>query len=206
MKNTFARFLSFLLIFGLLSGMADQVVLAASQKPKLNVRKLNLTVNTEFNLRVYNLKKKQSVTFTSSAPNVVSVTTKKDSAKKAAVRALSIGSAVIHVTILKNNQSVRHLKCKVKVSPNAIGIKFYKRKLYLKPREQFELEPIIKPNTSREQPIFESDDPDVAMVNSRGVVTALMPGITTITATLLSNGQTATCMVFVDNDEGEWAE
>ena len=206
MKSISARFVSFLLILSLAVGFMDNTAFAFAQKPKLNVKKLNLTVNTDFNLRVYNLKKKQKVTFTSSAPKIVSVTTSKNSAKRATVKALSVGSAIINVTIRKNNQSVRRLKCKVKVTPNAIGIKFYKRKLYLKPREQFELEPIIKPNTSREQPLFESDDPEVATVNSRGVITALMPGITTITATLLSSGQTATCMVFVSNDvdEEEW--
>ena len=148
-------------------------------------------------------KKKQKAFFSSADPKIVSIEPDERSTKRVIVHAVSVGSAAVTVTIKKNNEVVRKLKCKVKVSPTAISIKFYKRKLVLSPEDQFELAPVIKPNTSREQPIFESDDPSVATVNSRGVVTAVSPGLTTITATLLSNGQTATCTVIVKGNDDD---
>ncbi len=203
MKKMPAILLSVLLSFSIALGLFDVTAFAA-KKPKLNVSKLSLTVNTDFNLRVYNLKKKQKVTFTSADPQVVSLEPDAKSPKRVVVHAISVGSSVVTATVRKNNNDVvRKLKCKVKVSPTAISIKFFKRKLDMNPGDQFELAPVIKPNTSREQPIFESDDPSVATVNSRGVVTAVSPGLTTITATLLSNGQTATCTVIVKGSDDD---
>lgn len=51
-------------------GFASRHILRRSEKPKLNMKKLNMTVGSTFSLRVYNAKKKQKITFTSSKPSV----------------------------------------------------------------------------------------------------------------------------------------
>ncbi len=96
---------------------------------------------------------------------------------------------------------MKRLKCRVKVTLNAVGIKFTKKNIRLETDEQIRLETIIKPSSSTEKPVFESDDTDVATVSSKGVVTAVSPGIVTITATLLSCNLTATCTVVVEDPD-----
>lgn len=169
----------------------------AVKKPKLNVKKLNMTLGNNFRLRVYNLKKKHTVTYTSSNTAVVSVNSKAARGKTATVNALSTGSSTIHVTVRRGKKLIRRLKCRVQVTPVAFSIKFPKRAVRMKLSDRFHLDPIIKPNTSSEQPIFESDNPDIASVSAHGVVTALSLGKTTITATLLSSGFTAKCTIEV---------
>ena len=45
----------------------------APKKTKLNIKKLTLTKNDTYTLRIYNSKKKQTVNFVSDDPNIVSV-------------------------------------------------------------------------------------------------------------------------------------
>lgn len=172
-------------------------VAAATKKPKLNVKKLNMTTGTNFRLRVYNLKKKQRVVFTSTNEEVISIGKAVSKGKRVTINAVSIGSATVNATVKKGKKVIRRLKCRIKVTPNAFSIKFPKRTIRLNTDSRFRLKPIIKPNTSMEQPIFESDNPFVASVSSRGVVTAISSGTATITATLLSSGLTATCNIEV---------
>lgn len=178
---------------------------AAIKKPKLNVKKLNMTIGNEFRLRVYNLKKRRRVTFTSSNENVVSINNVSPKGKSATISTLSIGSAVVNATVYnsKTNKIVRRLKCRVRVSPNAFSIKFTRRKVRMNVSERIHLEYIIKPNASTEQPVFECDNPEIASVSCHGVVTALSPGKATITATLLSSGITATCTVEILDQTSE---
>lgn len=175
----------------------DPVVQAAPKKIKLNVKKLNLTVGTNYQLRVYNLKKKQKVTFTSSNPAIVSLQQNPQFKKKVTAKAVSIGTSMITVTVKKGKKVCKILKCKITVSPNAISIKFLKRQARVFVGHRLRLDTIIKPNTSLEQPVFESDDPDIATVNCRGIVTAISPGTVTITATLLSCNISARCQIKV---------
>lgn len=178
---------------------------AKKKKPKLNVKKLNLTVGNDFKIRVYNLKKKQKISYSTSNADVVTIKSKKKNQKRVVVTAVSVGSATITGTIKKGKKVVRTLKCKVRVTPNAVGIKFLKRRVKLHVDQRKALGLIIKPNTSLERPVFESDNPDVATVNSRGVVTAVSPGTVKITATLLSCDVSTTCTITVlpepDDDE-----
>lgn len=164
-----------------------------------------MTIGNEFRLRVYNLKKRRRVTFTSSNENVVSINNVSPKGKSATISTLSIGTAVVNATVYnsKTNKIVRRLKCRVKVSPNAFSIKFTRRNVRMNVSERIHLEYIIKPNASTEQPIFESDNPEIASVSCHGVVTALSPGKATITATLLSSGITATCTVEILDQTSE---
>lgn len=198
MKKKMPLLLAFILIFSFAIGLLDGTVTeAAAKKPKLNIKKLEMTMNSTFNLRAYNLKKKQKVTYVSSNPDIATVEGKGKVGKKAVVTAISVGSCTINATVKKGKKVVRRLKCKLYVSPSAISIKFMRKKVTLRENNKLLLKTIIKPNSSLEQPIFESNDVEVATINSRGVVTAVGPGTATITATLLSTGQTATCTVTV---------
>ena len=118
-------------------------------------------------------------------------------ARYASVSALAIGSSVITVTVKKGKKVVRNLKCRVRVSPNAVSIKFMKNQVSVPLSQRTRLETIIKPNTSAERPVFESSDESIAIVNSRGVVMGVSPGTVTITATLLSRNLTASCVITV---------
>ena len=173
------------------------VAQAAPKKIKLNVKKLNLTVGSDYQLRVYNLKKKQKVTFSSSKPAVVSLQENSQSKKKVTIRAMAIGSSTITATVKKGKKARKILKCKVKVSPSAVSIKFLKRQATVCVGQRLRLDTIIKPNTSLEQPVYESNDPDIATVNCRGIVTAISPGTVTITATLLSCNISTRCQIKV---------
>lgn len=171
---------------------------AAPAKPRLNVSKLNMTKSGKFTMRVYNAKKKHNVSFSSSDKNVVDVYYQKSKLRKAKIKAINVGTATITVTIKNKRRVVTRLRCEVKVGPQAVSIKFLKSDVMLSPGESLNLRPILKPNTSVEIPDYSSSNPEVASVNSRGKVIALTPGITEITATLLT-GQTARYIVHVGN-------
>ena len=190
-------FLALILVLSFSLTLPPISLQAAVKKPKLNIKKLEMSVGDTFQLRIYNMKKKQKASFVSSDTNICSLEKNAAGKKRVKITANAVGSATIHVTIKKGQKTVRQLKCRVKISPNAVSIRFTKKLVTLNTAEQRQLEPIIKPVTSTEQPVFESDDTEVATVSCRGVVTALSPGITTIRATLLSTNQTAECKIVV---------
>lgn len=167
------------------------------KKTKLNVKKLTLTKNDTYTLRVYNLKKKYTVKFVSADDNIVSV--KENTNKKTAViTAVNLGTVQVRANIYnRKDKLVRSLKTSVKVTPFAVSIKFAQKKVKLTPNDTTKLSVIIKPRTSHEVPLFESSNPDVVTVNSKGIITAIAPGNAVITATLLSSGQKASCDVVV---------
>lgn len=197
MKKKVALLLAFALVFS--SFFSGSTALAAPQKAKhkLNVKKLNMTVGSTFQIRVYNMKKKHKVTYSSSKPDVITIKADATNVKRANITALSVGSATITVTVRKGKKTLRTLKCKVKVSPNAVGIKFMRREARVHEGNKIRLETSIKPITSEEKPVFTSDDSNIATVNSRGVVTGISPGTVTITATLLSCDLSTSCTITV---------
>ena len=156
MKKKFTSLLVFVLLISMV--LPAGTSFAAEKKPKLNMKKLNMTVGSTFSLRVYNAKKKHKITFTSSKPSIATVKTETQNARYASVSALAIGSSVITVTVKKGKKVVRNLKCRVRVSPNAVSIKFMKNQVSVPLSQRTRLETIIKPNTSAERPVFESSD------------------------------------------------
>lgn len=204
MKKKFTSLLVFVLVFSFLLPAFPSLAAAKKSKPKLNIKKLNMTVGSTFQIRIYNAKKKHKITYVSSKPNVASVKADSLNSRRASVSAVAVGSSVITATIKKGSKVVRTLKCRVRVSPNAVCIKFMKNEVSIPVDQKMRLETIIKPNTSAEKPIFESSDASIATVNSRGIVTGISPGTTTITATLLSRNLTASCVITVlpDNSTG----
>ena len=113
MKKKFTSLLVFVLLISMV--LPAGTSFAAGQKPKLNMKKLNMTVGSTFSLRVYNAKKKHKITFTSSKPSIATVKTETQNARYASVSALAIGSSVITVTVKKGKKVVRNLKCRVRV-------------------------------------------------------------------------------------------
>lgn len=199
MKPKAALFLTFFLVTCMTVCLFCPVAEAAPKKPKpkLNIKKLEMTVGSDFVLRVYNLKKKQTVSFSTDNENIVSIESTVNGGKHACIRAQSIGKARIFARIYKGTKMIRMLKCKINVSPSGVSIKFLRPSIRMAVNERFRLEPVIKPNTSTEQPIYESAAPAIATVNSHGVITAVSPGTTTITATLLFSDVSAVCTVTV---------
>ena len=205
MKKVGVLFLSLALLLSACLFVEGPSAQAAIKKPRLNVKKLNMTVGSNYQLRVYNLKKKQKATYTSSNPTVISFEKEGASTKYTTINALSVGSSVITATVKKGSKTIRVMKCRVKACPSAVGIKFMRRQTTINIGEKQRLETIVKPNTSLEQPVYESSNPDVVSVNSRGVITAISSGTATITATLLSCNATASCTVTVVPEKGEKA-
>lgn len=170
----------------------------AVKKTKLNVKKLTLTKSETYTIRVYNLKKKYTVKFTTDNDNIVSVKTNKSTSKTAVITAENLGTTQVRASIYNRNAKlVRTLKTNVRVTPSAVSIKFSSPKVQLDVSDTLKLPVLIKPNISQEIPVFESSDPDIVTVNSKGIITAISPGHATITATLLSSGQKASCNVVV---------
>ena len=127
MKKKFTSLLVFVLLISMV--LPAGTSFAAGKRPKLNMKKINMTVGSTFSLRVYNAKKKHKITFTSSKPSIATVNTETQNARYASVSALAVGSSVITVTVKKRKKVVRTLKCRVRVSPNAVSIKFMKNQV-----------------------------------------------------------------------------
>ena len=202
MKHRLIRvLLSFILVCSvciLLPGFSGNCASNTAKKTKLNVRKLTLTKNDTYTLRIYNLKRKYSVRFISDNESIVSVSEVSSRSKSAGITAVNVGTATVRAHVYNRKAKlVRTLKTNIKVTPYAISIKFQPKKVKLNLNDTMRLPVIIKPSTSQEVPLFKSSDPDIVTVNSKGIITAIAPGTATITATLLSNGQKAVCKVTV---------
>ena len=104
MKKKFTSLLVFVLLISMV--LPAGTSFAAGKKPKLNMKKLNMTVGSTFSLRVYNAKKKHKITFTSSKPSIATVKTETQNARYASVSALAIGSSVITVTVKKGKKVI----------------------------------------------------------------------------------------------------
>lgn len=194
----FITIFSLLLVFSLAVTAQPSAGLCAPKKMKLNVKKLTLPKNDTYTLRIYNLKKKHTIDFSSDDETIATVKKTSANGKTAVVTPVNIGSTNIRAGIYnRKGKLVRTLKTHVRVTPLAVSVKFAQRKIELGVSDSMRLSVLIKPDLSEELPIFESSDPNVVTVNSKGIITAIAPGNATITATLLSNGQKTTCAVSV---------
>lgn len=185
-------------VFFLLPEKTGVCAANTAKKTKLNVRKLTLTKNDTYTLRVYNLKKKFTVQFVSDDESIASVGEDSARSKSAEITAVNVGKTTIRAHIFNRRAKlVRTLKTNIKVTPYAISIKFQQKKVKLNLNDAMKLPVLIKPSTSQEIPLYKSSNPDIVTVNSKGIITAIAPGNATITATLLSSGQKAVCTVSV---------
>lgn len=169
----------------------------AAQKPKLNVKKLDMTLGTSFQLKTYNMKKKYKITFRSLDDSIASIASADDQSRSAMIQAQGIGSTSIRVIVKRPKKEKLVLRCRIRVTPPAVSIKFNKKKIQLKLGQRRQTDIIIKPSASTERPIYESTDPSVVTVNPFGVLTAVAPGTATIRATILSTNRVAICTVTV---------
>lgn len=194
MKKRLLPILTFMLILGFLPALPPA---HAAQKPKLNVKKLDMTLGSSFQLQTYNMRKKYKVTFCSLDDSIASVTAVDDKSRSATIQAQSIGTTMIKVTVKRPKKGKLILRCRINVTPPAVSIKFNKKKIQLKLGQRRQTEIIIKPSASTERPIYESSDPSVVSINPFGLITSVSPGTATIRATLLSTNRVATCTVVV---------
>ena len=146
MKNKLKRLLICLLAAGISLVGTAPVSQAAAKRPRLNISNLNLTVSSQFRLRVYNLNKKMRVTYTSSDKKIADISVKAKKGKRATVTANSVGACNITVTVKRGKKTVRRLNCKVTVTPSAVCVKFIKKKVRLTVGQSFLLTPVIKPH------------------------------------------------------------
>lgn len=196
-KIIFSWLLIGVLFLGALEPGSDAFAAKKNKYIRMNVKSVTLSKNGMYKLRLYNTKKRQTIVFSSDNESIATVTSTTQP-KLAVVIAVNPGNTYVRATISNSRgRVVRTLKVKVKVTPYAVSVKFGKKKIYLNETKNTKLNTIIKPNISQEIPLYESSDTDVAMVNSRGIVTAVAAGEAVITATLLSSGQSASCTVVV---------
>ena len=94
MKNKLKRLLICLLATGISLVGTTTVSQAAAKRPRLNICNLNLTVSSQFRLRVYNLNKKMRVTYTSSDKKIADISVKAKKGKRATVTANSVGATM----------------------------------------------------------------------------------------------------------------
>lgn len=196
-KIIFSWLLIGVLFLGALEPGSDAFAAKKNKYIRMNVKSVTLSKNGMYKLRLYNIKKRQTIVFSSDNESIATVTSTTQP-KLAVVTAVNPGNTYVRATISNSRgRVVRTLKVKVKVTPYAVSVKFGKKKIYLNETKNTKLNTIIKPNISQEIPLYESSDTDVATVNSRGIVTAVAAGEAVITATLLSSGQSASCTVVV---------
>ena len=207
MKNKwmilFSCLLALFVVFASLEPCKEVYAAKKSKYIRMNVKSVTLSRGSEYKLRLYNTKKRQTIVFSSDNENVATVASTTALPKQAVVTAVNPGNTTIRATISNKSKVVRTLKVKVKVTPYAVSIKFGQKKISLAENKNMKLNTIIKPNVSQEIPLYESSDTDIVTVNSRGVITGIKAGEATVTATLLSTGQSASCTILVTAPQEE---
>ena len=202
MKRLFTRMTAIALVMTCLTLVGGSISFAA-QSPRLNLSRLDLTKGTTFTLNVYNMEEGQTATYKSTDTDIVKIESIAENKRSVTILGKAIGTAKIKVCIKRNNEVVANLKCKIKVAPVPVSIKFTDNTVELLEGRQAYIDVIIKPYSATETPVYESSDENIAVVNVRGLVTAIAPGKATITATLLSTGITAQCTIVVKKDTSE---
>ena len=90
-------------------------------------------------------------------------------------------------------------KYKVTISPRAVSIKFNKSNYKVAEGNSIKPKLTIRPSISKEAPEFDTTNPRIATVNSKGKVYGKNNGTTYLTATI-SNGKSAKCKISVTKD------
>ena len=90
-------------------------------------------------------------------------------------------------------------KYKVTISPRAVSIKFNKSNYKVAEGDSIKPKLTIRPSISKEEPEFDTTNPRIATVNSKGKVYGKNDGTTYLTASI-SNGKRAKCKITVTKD------
>ena len=102
--------------------------------------------------------------------------------KKGTVKAIKEGSANISVKTTNNKKAIITITVKTGIEPEKITLN--KKKVTLRRNNSLQLKATMQPSNAKDKKvIWSSSRPSVATVNSEGVVIALRPGKTEITAT-----------------------
>ena len=129
----------------------------------------------------------EPITFTSSDESIATVNNGKVTFK-------GYGTATITATTASGKTAA----CTVKINRAVSGVRLDYSKLSLKTGETAALTATVYPSNAANKAVkWISSTPDVASVDQTGKITALKPGITTITVETEDGGYTATCNVTV---------
>ena len=129
----------------------------------------------------------EPITFTSSDESIATVNNGKVTFK-------GYGTATITATTASGKTAA----CTVKINRAVSGVRLDYSKLPLKTGETAALTATVYPSNAANKAVkWISSAPDVASVDQTGKITALKPGITTITVETEDGGYTATCNVTV---------
>lgn len=188
----------FLLVCAIfLNVLAPPATVQAAPEPRLNIKKLDMTLGTTFQLQIYNIRKKHNVIFKSKDESIVRIVPTSENERCALLQAQAIGKTVVKAIVRLPKKKKIVLRCKVNVTPQAVSIKFVKKKLFIPVGSKRRADIIVKPSSSTERPIYESSDPSIVTINPLGWVTAISPGVATIQATSLFTRQITSCTVIV---------
>ena len=181
---------------------SSEVVDPESVSLSETTKTLDLNGTKEFTLTATitpsNANKENTLTWTSSKPDVATVT------QDGKVTAVAKGTTTITVTTANGKTAT----CNVTVVntetgdvlPESISLSETAKTLDLNGTKEFTLTATITPSNANTSLTWASSKPDVATVTKNGKVTAIAKGTTTITVTT-ANGKTATCNVTVVNTE-----
>lgn len=116
------------------------------------------------------------------------------SLKSGIITPISVGKTTITVSTSNGVTA----KCTVTVKQHVESIKLNKSSVAIVRGKTFTLVPTISPSTASEKGVtYTSSDEKVAIVSSKGVITAVKGGTATITVKSKENNKTATCKVTV---------
>lgn len=153
---------------------------------KLNKKNVSLNVGKTYTLKARGIKGK--ITWTSSKKNVATVSS------KGVVKAKKKGTAVITAKYGK-----KKLTCKVTVKQPVTSIKLSKTSISLNEGKTYSLKTSIAPkNADNKAVVWKSSNTKIAIVSSKGIVTAKSAGTATITATAKDgSGKKSSCKVTI---------
>lgn len=173
---------------------SNDIQAAVIKTPKLNVKNLSMKKNSSYKLRVYNMDRDYSVTFSTSDSSVVTIKAFSTSAR---LKAKASGTAIVTATVTDDeDQIINQLDCRVTVTPPAISAKFVKKRVTLSPGQSRKLKISLKPSTAFEQLRYTSDNPDIVSISSNGTVTANSVGSTVVRVSI-ENGKGGSCKIHV---------
>jgi len=138
----------------------------------------------------------KSVTWSSSNPNIISVT------NTGTIKGIAAGSAVITVTTVDTTSAGNHCiaECTIesKIVPTT-GVEFSTKSKTIEVDDEVTLNYEVKPsNASNKEVTWNSNNPKVATVSETGVVMGISPGKATITITTKNGSFKDNCEVTVD--------
>ena len=112
------------------------------------------------------------------------------------------GEAVISISFELNSKTITD-ECTIKVKVPAEKAKLNRRSLKLEPGGTKQLKATVTPNSASYKDVtWHTENPDIAIVDENGVVTALSPGKAVIYALSVDGYYRASCAVTVTGGEG----